>query len=94
MERPHRRSLTPSAKDRALLLKLLTKEIFMSRFAFLFSFAALLATGEIALADQPIQTKERLACAATGIDPASPAFAQCVVDLDQSLSQEQSISGR
>jgi hypothetical protein len=66
----------------------------MSRFAFLFSFAALLATGEIALADQPILTKERLACAETGVDPASPAFSQCVADLDQSLGQRQSVSGR
>jgi hypothetical protein len=66
----------------------------MSRFAFLFSAAALLATGGIAFADQPTLIKERLACAETGIDPASPAFSQCVVDLDQALGQQQSVAGR
>jgi hypothetical protein len=39
-------------------------------------------------------TKERLACAETGIDPTSPAFRQCVVDLDQALGQQQSVAGR
>jgi hypothetical protein len=66
----------------------------MSRIAFFFSFAMLLATGGLAHADQPILAKERLACAEIGIDPSSPAFNQCVVDLDQSLDQVQSVIAR
>jgi hypothetical protein len=33
--------------------------------------------------------QERLACVAIGIDPGSAAFGQCVVDLHQSLWDQQ-----
>ena len=66
----------------------------MSRFAFLFVFAALLPMSESAFADQSMLMKERFACAETGADPTGRAFAQCIADLEQSLMQEQSLAGR
>jgi hypothetical protein len=40
-------------------------------------------------AAQTALTRERLACADVGIDSGSPAFGQCVANLDQSLWDEQ-----
>ena len=56
----------------------------MSRITLICFFAALLAACGTESPAQTALAQERLACANIGIDPASPAFGQCVGDLDLS----------
>jgi hypothetical protein len=63
----------------------LREEIEMSRITLICFFAALLAACGTENHAQTALAQERLACANVGIDPASPAFGQCVGDLDLSL---------
>jgi hypothetical protein len=63
----------------------------MKRIALLSVFGVLLAVSGTAMADQTASTREQLACAEVGIAQGSPAFAQCVADLDGSLSQLQQL---
>jgi hypothetical protein len=68
-------------------------EITMSRITLLCSLAALLMVSACANAsknaDQTSWAQSRLACAEVGIDPGSPAFGQCVLDLYYSVWNEQ-----
>ena len=63
----------------------------MSRFVLICSFAATLAASVTQNADAAQSSyknalwQESLACAHIGIDPGSPIFSQCVVDLHHSL---------
>ena len=61
----------------------------MSRIILICSLAALLmgsgCAKEIKKANQTDWGQARLACADIGIDPGSPAFGQCVFDLQYSL---------
>jgi hypothetical protein len=63
----------------------LREEIEMSRIALICFCTALLAACGTESPTQTALAQERLACANVGIDPASPAFGQCVGDLDLSL---------
>jgi len=67
----------------------------MLRIVLIFSFAALLATsvGLKVNATESDWAKERLACAAFGIDPGSAAFDKCVADLHHSLWAEENLYG-
>ena len=65
----------------------------MSRLALICSIALLLAAGGIQsiYAAESDWDKDRLACAAVGIDPGSAVFSQCVADLHHSLWAEQNM---
>ncbi len=63
----------------------------MTRIILLSAFGLLLAACGTAMADQTALTREQLACADVGIDQGSPAFAQCVANLDGSLWQLQQL---
>ena len=67
----------------------------MSRIILTCSLAALLTAGgcanAIKNANHTVWGQARLACADVGIDPGSPAFAQCVFDLYHSLWNEQQV---
>ena len=65
----------------------------MSRIIAICPLAALLMVSACANAsknaDQTSWAQSRLACAEVGIDPGSPAFGQCVLDLYYSVWNEQ-----
>ena len=65
----------------------------MSRLALMCSIALLLSAGWIpnVNAAESDWDKDRLACAAVGIDPGSAVFSQCVADLHHSLWAEQNM---
>lgn len=63
----------------------MTRIILISSFGLLLTACTTVGSGRIDLA------QERLACADVGIGQSSPAFAQCVADLDGSLSQQQQL---
>ena len=67
----------------------------MSRLALICSIALLLAAGGIQsiYAAESDWDKDRLACAAVGIDPGSAVFSQCVADLHHSLWAEHNLYG-
>jgi hypothetical protein len=67
------------------MLEIPRSEIEMSRIMLICFFATLLAACGTQSPGQTALAQERLACAEVGIDPGSPAFGQCVGDLDQSL---------
>jgi hypothetical protein len=54
-------------------------------------FGALLAASSTVQAEPTNLAQERAACSDVGIDQGSPAFAQCVANLDGSLSQLQQL---
>jgi hypothetical protein len=68
---------------------LLRSEIAVSRIILICALAALLAACGAQSTNRTALTQERLACADVGIDPGSAAFGRCVVDLSQSLWEEQ-----
>ena len=65
----------------------------MLRILLIGSFVAALAAGgsQEVNATESGWTKEKLACAAVGIDPGSPAFDKCVADLHHSLWAEKNL---
>jgi hypothetical protein len=66
----------------------------MSRIVFVVAVAGLLAGCAGQGIEQVTPAKEQLACADVGIGPDTPAFGQCVVDLDHALWVEQDAAGR
>jgi hypothetical protein len=64
----------------------------VSRIILICALAAPLAACGSQSANRTALTQERLACADVGIDPGSAAFGRCVVDLSQSLWEEQMLA--
>ena len=63
----------------------------MTRIMLISVFGALLAACTTATADQTAFAQVSLACADVGIDPGTPAFNQCVANLDGSLAALQTL---
>lgn len=63
-------------------------ETTMSRVTFLCVLAGLLGACAAPQPTETALTKQRLACAAIGLDPGSTLFDSCVFDLGQSLRDE------